>query len=752
MSRKFACVVGLILLVGIPQGSGAQEERIGSLTFETAGPEGELTGWGSRPPGSVSVDSVVTHGGRYAGRLELGPGSDAPSSILSMFLPVTFAGDTVELRGWLKTEGVSGFAGLWLREDGPSGNVQFDNMQSRNLAGTTDWTEWSIRLPLDDRARTLLLGALLVGEGTLWVDDMTLLVDGVLPEEAPPFVHIPTPVELDTEFNSGSDIETQELSPVQIRDLALLGKVWGFVKYHHPKVTAGEVNWDYELFRVLPEVLLSRDRTSTTEIMTGWIEGLGGPEPCDPCAESPTEAHLMPEVDWVQDDVLLGAELSHRLDRLYRARPELPEQYLVSPGQVGNPNFENEAGYPSMAAPDAGFRLLALFRLWNIIEYWFPYRDILGQDWDEVLAEFVPLLMAAEGSDEYRLAMMQLIARVNDTHANLWSELDLRPPRGPAQLPVTLRFIEGKAVVSGYSHETLGPGTGLRIGDVILALDGAPVDSLVVAWHPYYAASNQPTRLRDMARSLTRGEEGPVRVTGMREEGPYELMAERVAAEELDRLAGRTHDLPGETFQMLTPEVAYLKLSSVEGAQCDAYVRQAGEAEVLVIDIRNYPSDFVVFSLGGHLISEPTPFARFTRGDMSNPGAFLWSPPVSLQPILPRFTGKVVILVDEVSQSQAEYTTMAFRTSTNAIVVGSTTAGADGNISSIPLPGGINTLISGIGVFYPDNGPTQRIGILPDLEVRPTIQGIREGRDEVLEAGVSKALGRPFRLRGGGQK
>jgi C-terminal processing protease CtpA/Prc len=55
-------------------------------------------------------------------------------------------------------------------------------------------------------------------------------------------------------------------------------------------------------------------------------------------------------------------------------------------------------------------------------------------------------------------------------------------------------------------------------------------------------------------------------------------------------------------------------------------------------------------------------------------------------------------------------------------------------------------MISGIGVFYPDGTPTQRIGIIPDLEVRPTIEGIRDGRDEVLESGVSHALGREFRL------
>ena len=51
-------------------------------------------------------------------------------------------------------------------------------------------------------------------------------------------------------------------------------------------------------------------------------------------------------------------------------------------------------------------------------------------------------------------------------------------------------------------------------------------------------------------------------------------------------------------------------------------------------------------------------------------------------------------------------------------------------------------MISGIGVFYPDKRPTQRVGIVPDIEVRPTIAGIRAGRDEVLEEALRQILGR----------
>jgi hypothetical protein len=105
------------------------------------------------------------------------------------------------------------------------------------------------------------------------------------------------------------------------------------------------------------------------------------------------------------------------------------------------------------------------------------------------------------------------------------------------------------------------------------------------------------------------------------------------------------------------------------------------------------------------------------------------------------YKGKIVILVNEITLSQAEYTTMAFRTAPGAVVVGTQTAGADGNISPFSLPGGISTLITGIGVYYPDGGETQRVGIVPDIEVRPTVAGVREGRDEVLEKAIGIITG-----------
>jgi hypothetical protein len=62
---------------------------------------------------------------------------------------------------------------------------------------------------------------------------------------------------------------------VQIENLATLGKVWGFLKYHHPRVTSGNLHWDYELFRVLPAILEAPDRQAANAALLHWITKLG---------------------------------------------------------------------------------------------------------------------------------------------------------------------------------------------------------------------------------------------------------------------------------------------------------------------------------------------------------------------------------------------------------------------------------------------------------------------------------------------
>jgi C-terminal processing protease CtpA/Prc len=406
------------------------------------------------------------------------------------------------------------------------------------------------------------------------------------------------------------------------------------------------------------------------------------------------------------------------------------QRYVAHVRGIGNPVFRNEKAYARVRNLDADLRLLLLFRFWNAVQHWSPYRD-LADPWPIVLEESIPEFDAeGEGHDVAR-RLLTLTARVHDTHTNLWSVLDHRPPTGSYRPSIAVRFVaDGEACVA--SIVDAGTHADLLVGDVIVAVDGEPVDELVHRWSPLYAASNEPTRLRDMAAGLLDGEDVDVTLTVDRGGRPVKVVVERTTPCMPDR---RTHELEGATFQRLADDVAYLKVSTLAAADCPSFIEAAADCRGLVVDLRAYPADSVAFALGGHLVRQPTPFASFSVAHASNPGAFTMIPGAPIEPRTPYRRAAVVALVDETTQSAAEFTAMALR-ACGALVVGETTAGTDGNVSLLTLPGGLQTTISGIGVYFPDGSPTQRVGIVPDVRVPVTVGGVRQRRDEQLVAAI----------------
>jgi C-terminal processing protease CtpA/Prc len=106
-----------------------------------------------------------------------------------------------------------------------------------------------------------------------------------------------------------------------------------------------------------------------------------------------------------------------------------------------------------------------------------------------------------------------------------------------------------------------------------------------------------------------------------------------------------------------------------------------------------------------------------------------------------KYKRKTVMLIDERTVSQAEHTGLFLRAANGTTFVGSPTNGANGDVTSFFVPGDTRVYFSGQGVRHPDGSQLQRIGLVPDVEVRPTIAGIRAGRDEVLERAVKYVNG-----------
>ena len=683
---------------------------------------------GGSDPGNLTKDHPT--GSSQSLRLSRTSNTQDAFASAAQVLPYDYIGKQLTLSGWIKTEQVTaeGGASLWLRLDNGQDVVAFDNMAGRALTGDQTWQQVQLSIDVPADVDTLVFGTLLSGAGKAYFADLKLTLDGVDIGNAPKPTFLAA---ASHDFEQDSGIRLSTLSQQEQDNLTALAKVWGFIKYYHPESAAGNISMDAELFKLIPKVL-KVDAKARDQLLVKWINDLGKLSACKKCKDSTGAALAHPDQHWLAWQ--LSPELNATLAEVYAT--ELPtSHYWVKPEPyVRNPAF-NEKPYTGISTADSGHRLLAVFRLWNIIHYYSPYRDLAKQPWPQVLNTAIAEVIAAPDETQYLLALATLISAIEDTHTQLWPNRNstaLTDYIGRNIVPAEVRFIEQKPVVRlVYDTESA-----LQVGDIITHIGGKPVAERLAYLRPLAAASNEPTRYRQFAWMLLRDNAEQLALGIERAGQAMQLTVPLVERSSLQRQYVYYNE--GDTaYQILSDNIGYIRMDKIAEVDLEQMMQQLADTRGLVIDIRNYPSDFVVYSMGKYLYPQPYPFAKFTKMQTDYPGQFNWEEPIRVGVVNPDYyKGKVAILIDEHSQSQSEFTTMAFRGAPKARVIGSTTSGADGDFSSIVLPGGHYTALSGIGVFYPDGTPTQQIGIVPDIEVKPTIAGIAAGRDEQLEAAV----------------
>lgn len=529
--------------------------------------------------------------------------------------------------------------------------------------------------------------------------------------------------------NLGVSLESYDSHVVE--NLAFLCKVWGFLKYYHPEVADGKYDWDAELFKVMPSIIQTKSVDDRSKVLKNWIKDLG--EVKARKTELPSmseEIKLHPDLDWTEDTSILGKDVTELLSVIKNAERKDSCHYVGFVANAGNPVFKNEKAYEDMDYSDANLRLLALFRYWNIIQYYFPYKYLIDDNWHDVLMEFIPQFIDAKSELNYKLALLKLITKVGDTHAGFYDE-KIEAFKGMRTAPYEITFVEGKAVVTNL-HRPINLNEKIQVGDIILSINNIAVESIVKGKTGYTPASNHPTRLRNISYDLLRTNESKLQIKYERNSSVF---SDSVSCPYKGSMQMRSRMQENKPLIEKLNNITYLYMGSTIGGTVPSKIETKG----LIIDLRCYPDYNKVKGYWdySYLYPDSTAFVKFTKASTVSPGKFTFSKDQKVGKPNPNYyKGKKVILINEQSQSHAEFMAMKYRCAPNTIVIGSTTAGADGNVSFFYFPGGVRTCITALGVYYPDGKETQRIGIVPDIEVKPTIRGIKEGRDEVLEKAI----------------
>jgi Periplasmic protease len=518
--------------------------------------------------------------------------------------------------------------------------------------------------------------------------------------------------------------KAQQISETE--KLASVAKIWGFLKYYHPQVADGKFDWDNQLLEILPKVKSADSKEALSEIYLTWIAGLGEVPPCKKCDKNNDEAYFDKNFDlsWFNNPDIFTSPLSDKLKFIEQNRFQGKQHYVYAPyKEVGNIALKNEPEYKDLDWTDPDMRLLIAFKYWNYVEYFFPYKYQTDQPWDTVLLEIIPKLQTASSEQDFHDALLQMIVKIDDAHGGFTaSQNNYYYPNMKTQ------FIDEQLVVRGFYNDSLAQQSPIKRGDVILAVDDVTVESMIQNHMDYVWGSNPASKFRNLGYEIIRSTEPSTKKISFQRDGEVR------SVDVQNYLVSDILPKQPEKWKVLDGNMGYVNMGKLTHEDVAEMMEELLDTKAIIFDIRNYPKG-TLYLIASYLVPEKRDFFKVTQPDLDYPGRFKWRE--GMQCGNPKngeyYTGKVILLVNEITQSHAEFTTMALQTSNNVVTVGSQTAGADGNVSTLELGGGIKTSISGIGIFYPDGTETQRKGVKIDVEVRPTIQGLRDGRDEVLE-------------------
>ena len=413
------------------------------------------------------------------------------------------------------------------------------------------------------------------------------------------------------------------------------------------------------------------------------------------------------------------------------------------------PSSTMDEPYKTMLYPSKEYRLLALFRFWNVIQYFFPYKHLMDAPWDSIFVEFIPKIERAKDSLEYAFAIAELANRLHDSHAQMKFQVFANHHRiasnmyGNDYLPLHLQYIENKTVVTDILGDKPKQ-IGMNVGDVITHIDGQPIEHYQEKFLPYFSYSTRQAALERIHSFYL--------VVGKKTDSVSLTIRK---ANNTIKTVTLSYSLPSvpPTFphkrppvQMLNSTMGYIDLRQISIAQCDSAFEAIKESKGVIFDMRGYPKG-TAWEIASRLTNKRRVGAQFIQ-PMMNPvrysslhddeqqSSYTFEQYIEPNTTKWHYIGKIVVLINAEAMSQAEHTCLLLEAVANATFVGSPTNGTDGTVTSMVLPGGIEVGFTGQAVRHADGRQLQRIGIQPHVLATPTIAGIRAGRDEVLEKGI----------------
>ena len=145
----------------------------------------------------VAIDSITFQSGKKSVCIEsLDSTIEGFETVMQYCSAKNYLGTRIKMTGYIKSENVADWAGMWLRIDSKTQgeSLGFDNMHDRPIIGNSDWTKCEIVMDVPVESITLNFGALISGTGKIWFDNVSFeILDNVSPKISNELNSLPLP-------------------------------------------------------------------------------------------------------------------------------------------------------------------------------------------------------------------------------------------------------------------------------------------------------------------------------------------------------------------------------------------------------------------------------------------------------------------------------------------------------------------------------------------------------------------------------
>lgn len=383
-----------------------------------------------------------------------------------------------------------------------------------------------------------------------------------------------------------------------------------------------------------------------------------------------------------------------------------------------------------LTGADDALRYADVVTAWNVLQHFYPYFDVVDVDWDTVLTRTLRQANTDQTPKDFLQTLRWMVAQLDDGHANIEypsTEHEARPP-------FLVDEVEGEIAIVAV-HYTVSDEACFSWGDVVVSIDGVVSMGIVRASEKLISGSPQ-WKKRLALRTLGHGEQGSVAHLILDRQG------ETVSCDVVRSFRGGIWENRPTTLRELRDGVYYVNLSTTSMNDIEHQADALAGAKAVMFDLRGYTRDNVsvlqylsehtLHSTLWHIPKQIYPDQmNFVGYDTT--ATIRWT----LPPKEPQFTGKIVFLTDSNAMSQPESVLGIVEHYGLGEIVGQQTAGVTGNANPFTLPSGYRVWWTGMRVIKHDGSLHHITGIQPTVPVERTLEGVRAGRDEVLEEALN---------------